>query len=345
MGKWFTRDGPENDVVLSTRVRLSRNLRGIPFPHRMSAADFRLADEKIRAAVFDGKSSLANIFRRVDMEGLTNVEAVSLAECQLVGADFICERSGRDLLVNDDESACIMINGGNHVTLQSLSSGAKLSEVYETADKIDTILDKTLHFAFDKKLGYLTQDPVELGTGMLASLSLHLPALMDLGSTGRLSSNFSKLGLSLRGVYGSAIRPRGAVYQLSNQVTLGLSEQAVISNLNSIAAQIISQERAAQQKLIQNIGVRDTIGRSLGILQNARVLTNDEFLDLISIVRLGIAQGLIRNIGYEKISSLVFRVQPATLTRESGKQLTAIERRTIRADIVREALNEAVPAA
>lgn len=339
MGRWYEEPGPQSDVVLCTRVRLARNLVGVPFPSRMSVADRRAAAGKVRAAVMGENSSLSSRFRYVDMEAVSKYEAVSLVERQLADPDFISEKQGRAILLGNDGSSAVMINDGDHVRIQTISGGLDPDAAYAAADNLDTILDKSLHFAFDGELGYLTQDPIDLGTGMLASLDLHLPALSDSGSIGRISSSLARLGLSLRGTFGSGLEPKGAVYRLSNQVTLGISEREALSNLNSIAMQIVGQERTAREKLARELSVQDTVGRSYGILKTARLLTYAEFLDFISVVRFGVAAGLIRDIGYTEIGKLSMRVQPATLMRENGGDLTAEKRHELRAKIVGDTLN------
>lgn len=336
MKKWYQLKGPESEVALSACVRLSRNLRGIPFPAGLGNSEKREITEKICEAVFNENSSVSNTFQLIDLEQISDDEAIALAERGLVNAGFIDDRSGRSVLVSKDESLCIMMNGEDHFLIQSRTAGLSLTDAYNTADWLDTILDKTLHFAFDQRLGYLTRNPAILGTGMVASINLHLPALSDTGAAVRIASNLQPLGMSLRGVGNSAVRPRGAVFRLSNRMTLGLSEQEAITNLSGIAGQIIAQERAARNKLIQDITVQDTVGRSLGILQSARLLGYDEFLDLISVVRFGVAVGFVKDIRYETIDDLVMRVQPANVTLETGRRLTADERRAARANIVRD---------
>lgn len=338
MDKWYMKSGTDVDAVLSLRIRLLRNLSEVPFPWRMDKRQYKSVEERICSAVFNGNSMLSGKFKLVQIEKINNTEAVSLAERCLADADFISNRTGRALLLNSDDSVSIMINGQNHITVQVLSSGSDVFPAYQTADTIDTVLNKSLHFAFDEELGYITPNPMHLGTGMVASLILHLPSLTDLGATGRISSNLSKIGFSLNGVYGSAAKPRGSLYRLSNCVTLGLSENEILYNLRSIGTQVINREREARKELAADIKVQDTVFRSLGILRSARFMTNDEFFDFISVLRFGVEAGLINGISYECINSLMFKVQPATLTLTVGMPLTANERSAARADIVRDAL-------
>lgn len=338
MKKWYQISGSENEVTLSSCVRFSRNLRGIPFPAGLNASEKRSVLKKIYEAVFNENSSISHTFRFTDLDRLNLDEAVAMAERGVVKADFIADTEGCGLLASDDESQSIMVNGEDHFLIQVRTVGLSLKDAYAAADRLDTILDKSLHFAYDKRLGYLTRNPAILGTGMVASLKLHLPALADTGAAARIASNLQPLGMSLRGAGDSISRPRGSVYRLSNRMTLGLSEQEAITNLSGIAGQIIAQERAARNKLIQDISVQDTVGRSLGILQSARLLSYDEFLDLASIVRFGIAAGFVHSIGFEIMDELVIRVQPANLILETGRKLTIDECRAVRAKMVRETL-------
>ncbi len=300
----------------------------------MNHADRKVLKQKVIKAVTDENAAIPQNFEFIDLEDISKVEAVSLVERHLASPEFISESDGRGILITEDESVSIMLNAEDHLHIQSTMEGLNLDQAYQVADQMDTILDKSLHFAFNEALGYLTQSPVNLGTGMHASLMVHLPALKEGGGIARISASLSKLGLALRGIYGKGSELNGAIYQFSNQVTLGLSEKEAISNLSSIAMQIISQERSARQELAAKLDVQDTVFRSLGILQNARVLTNDEFMRLISNVRFGVSVGLIQNIGYNDISRLIIEVQPATLMLLSGKKLTPNDRHILRAQIV-----------
>lgn len=300
----------------------------------MNHADRKVLKQKVIKAVTDENAAIPQNFVFIDLEGISKVEAVSLVERHLASPEFISENDGRGILITKDESVSIMLNAEDHLHIQSTMEGLNLDQAYQAADQMDTILDKSLHFAFNETLGYLTQSPVNLGTGMHASLMVHLPALKEGGGIARISASLAKLGLALRGIYGKGSESNGAIYQFSNQVTLGLSEKEAISNLSSIAMQIISQERSARQELAAKLDVQDTVFRSLGILQNARVLTNDEFMRLISNVRFGVSVGLIQNIGYNDISRLIIEMQPATLMLLSGKKLTPNDRHILRAQFV-----------
>lgn len=340
MTKWYEKNGPEGDVVISTRVRLARNIKEYPFPVKLTDDQKNKIKEIIKTAVLESNSAIAQEFRFLDLEELSQTEAVSLVERHLVSPEFISNRQGRGLLLTQDETISIMINEEDHLRIQVMQEGLSLEQVYELVDKLDTLLNERLHFAFDDNLGYLTQCPTNLGTGMRASLMLHLPALQESGAMGRVAANLSKLGLAIRGIYGEGTEPVGAMYQLSNQVTLGLSEKEAVTNLKSIAVQIINQERAARQTLTESLQTQDAICRSVGILQNARILGSDEFMKLISNVRLGISTALINHSSFnlDTVNSLIVQVQPATIMLPTGKKLTAQERDILRAKITAERL-------
>ena len=336
--KWYEKSGAEGDVIISTRIRLARNLRTCPFPSRMNAEDRERVISAVQIAI--ETSPIANEFVLYRLKDLSQITRVSLVERHLVSPEFISHPEGRAVLLMKDESVSIMVNEEDHLRIQVMCEGFNFEGALQMADRLDTLLGESLNFAFDDKLGYLTQCPTNLGTGMRASLMLHLPALQETGTINRISANLSKLGLTIRGTYGEASQPVGALYQLSNQVTLGLSEQEAIDNLKSIALQLMKQERSARAELEKDLEVQDSICRSVGLLRNARLLSNDEFMKLISNVRLGINTGLIDHISLEAVNALTVRVQPATIQLPEGKALSSAQRDALRAKLVREALTE-----
>lgn len=336
--KWYEKSGAEGDVIISTRIRLARNLRTCPFPSRMNAEDRERVISAVQKAI--ETSPIANEFVLYRLKDLSQITRVSLVERHLVSPEFISHPEGRAVLLMKDESVSIMVNEEDHLRIQVMCEGFNFEGALQMADRLDTLLGESLNFAFDDKLGYLTQCPTNLGTGMRASLMLHLPALQETGTINRISANLSKLGLTIRGTYGEASQPVGALYQLSNQVTLGLSEQEAIDNLKSIALQLMKQERSARAELEKDLEVQDSICRSVGLLRNARLLSNDEFMKLISNVRLGINTGLIDHISLETVNALTVRVQPATIQLPEGKALSSAQRDALRAKLVREALTE-----
>lgn len=336
--KWYAKTGPEGDVVLSSRVRLARNLRDFPFPAKASLEDKFKVREIIKKSILDSNSYIASEFNYIELENLTQTQAVSMVERHLVSPDFIADMKDKALLINKDESVSIMINEEDHIRIQVLKEGMSLTEAFEYADRIDTLINENVAIAFDNRLGYLTQCPTNLGTGMRASVMLHLPALTESGTISRITSNLSKIGIIIRGTYGEGTKIKGNIYQISNQITLGLSEQEALANLQSVAAQIVAQERRMRNELILNLMVQDKISRAIGVLKSAKLLSSDEFMDLISLVRFGVSANLITGLSYDTINKLIIEVQPANM----GEFDSTDERDKKRAEIVKEKLLDIV---
>ena len=230
-----------------------------------------------------------------------------------------------------------MLNEEDHIRLQVMLPGLALENAYDTADKLDTAINEQVEFAFDERLGYLTQCPTNIGTGLRASVMLHLPALTAANRIGALGSTISKLGLTIRGAYGEGSAPMGDLYQVSNQVTLGISEKAAITNLKTIVLQIAAQERAVREEMLKTPEAQDSVFRAYGILKSARILNTKEFMELISRVRLGAVGGLLP-IDAKVANELMIAMQPANLNARAGKNLDARERDEQRAKLVRESL-------
>ena len=334
--KWYEKSGNCGDVVCSTRVRLARNLKQYPFPARATIKQREAVEQKVRDALMSGNSILSKEFRFLPLDHLSEEEAVSLVERHIVSPEFISDRRGKAALISEDESFSIMINEEDHLRIQVLREGLSLKEAAETADRIDTLLSETLEFAYDPEFGYLTQCPTNLGTGMRASVMLHLPALTENGAMSRISANLSKLGLTIRGTYGEGSKAIGALYQLSNQITLGLSENEAIENLQSITVQLMEEERKARAQMSDEIVWQDKIDRAAGILKTARVLSSSEFMELLSYIRFGISTGVLQGLTIEELNALSVKVQPATLMAQAGKSLDQNERDVLRAKLARE---------
>ena len=335
-GKWYEKSGNCGDVVCSTRVRLARNLKQFPFPAKATDPQREAVEQKVRDALLSGNSILSKEFRFVPLENASEDEAVSLVERHIVSPEFISDRRGKAVLISDDESISIMVNEEDHLRIQVLREGFSLKEAAETADRIDTLLSETLDFAYDPEFGYLTQCPTNLGTGMRASVMLHLPALTENGAMPRIASNLSKLGLTLRGTYGEGSKSVGGLYQLSNQITLGLSENEAIENLRSITVQMMEEERKARSQMAQDVAWQDKIDRAAGILKTARVLSSSECMELLSYVRFGISVGILQGVTTEELNGLMVNVQPGTLMAKAGKPLDQNQRDVLRATKVRE---------
>ena len=336
--KWYEKEGPVREEVVSTRVRLARNLRQYPFSCRATAQQKAEIEEKVKSALLSGNSILSREFRFVPLEDLNEIQSMSLVERHVVSPEFIADPRGKAVLVNEDESVSIMINEEDHLRIQVMGSGLTLKETAETADRLDTLLGETLDFAFDPQLGYLTQCPTNLGIGMRASVMLHLPALTATGAMNRLFASLSKLGMALRGSYGEGSKVVGDMYQLSNQISLGLSEAEALANLSSISDQIIEQERKARQQLLSGLSAQDKVFRAAGVLKSARLLSSEECMELLSLVRLGLTGGLLHGLDFAALNSLCVKLQPNTLSANSNVPLDEAARDTLRATVVRSAL-------
>lgn len=337
MNKWYISEGKESDVVISTRIRLARNIADTNFPSRMTPEQKRSVGRRVYACIKN--SEVATDFDLIDMSTLDQAHALSLAERHLVSPEFAQNRLNESLILSHDESVSIMLCEEDHIRIQVMSAGLNLDGAFVMANKIDDVLDSRIDYAFDEKLGYLTSCPTNLGTGMRASVMLHLPALRLKSQIKYLASTVSKLGLTLRGAYGENSSAVADYYQLSNQVTLGISEEKTIENLKAITYQIIHEERAAREALRTNEDVEDSIYRALGTLKSARRLTSNEFMSLISLVRMGVAMGLF-DIKYETIGELMASMQPASLIVNANEDMDATLRDKLRAKLVREALEK-----
>lgn len=324
-------------VIISSRVRLARNLKYYPFPNRMDDKQKEEIAEKVKALMC--KNDFCGYkFMAVKMEDVNEFDRVSMVERHLISPEFASGGKGKMLITTENEGISIMVGEEDHLRIQVILPTFEIEKAYEIADKLDTELCRNLHFAFHKKLGFLTQCPTNLGTGMRASIMLHLPALKESRTVSRIASNLSKLGLVIRGAFGEDTEARGAMYQISNQVSLGISEKAAIENLKSITEQLVSSELKTRETMMQSFEYQDKIGRSYGILITARLISHKEAVKLLSNLRVGICEGLIDSVTLDTVDSLMLKIQPANLMRLKGTRLNPDERDKVRAEIIREEL-------
>lgn len=334
MSKWYLGVGEQSDIVVSTRVRLARNIADYPFPAKLNTKSRTELNHLIKEAV--EKDNPFNL-RFIEMKTLARFEAASMAERHIISPEFASDADGRALMLSPEEDISIMLNEEDHIRVQVMKSGFALDEAYEIADRIDDSLNEKFDFAFDSRIGYLTQCPTNLGTGMRASVMLHLPALTMSGQIHRLINTVSKLGLTFRGAFGEGTSATGDMYQLSNQITLGISEEYAIKNLKAITLQLCALERAAREELLQDADTEDRIFRAYGILKWARLLSTKELMENLSLVRFGSVAGKI-NVPIETVNELMISMQPATINVMAGKRLEERERDMVRAKTVREKL-------
>ncbi|KPJ50525.1 hypothetical protein AMJ40_02665 [candidate division TA06 bacterium DG_26] len=333
---WLNGKGPHAEVVLSSRVRLARNLVEYPFVHRAKVEQLR----KIGTAV---KNSLQKVdyLKKANILPLHSLHPLDrhlLVERHLVSYDLIKHTKERVLVLSEDEKLTVIVNEEDHLRLQTFASGLDLSDAYRLIDRVDSDLESELDYAFSDQFGYLTACPTNVGTGMRASVLLHLPALVLTKEINKFLRAVSQLGISVRGLYGEGTEVKGNFFQVSNQVTLGKREEDILAELEKIVKDIIGYETGARETLLKDARafVEDKIFRAYGIIKNARILTSDEVINLFSAVRLGIGLGMIESVDVGTLNELLIFTQPAHLQRLFGKEMRPDERDIARANYVRE---------
>ena len=333
-GGWLE-SGPEEGPVISSRVRLARNLHNTTFPGWASkeVRDF-VWNEVVLA--FD-KVSRCSGFLRWRMDELQPLEQELLFERHLISADLAERSAGSGLFVSNDECRAVMVNEEDHIRLQSLQSGLNLQKALEEAEALDDDLEQSLTYAFDTKLGYLTACPSNVGTGMRASVMLHLPGLCLTEEIKPVINAVSKIGLTVRGMWGEGSEASGHMFQISNQITLGKTEMEIISHLDQIVLEVMEHEKNARLRLMetQEIRVHDHIGRAYGILANAAMMNSSEALDLLSGLRLGVDLHLLPKMNRHDIDQLFIQIQPAHLQTAASAALSPEERDMKRAQLIR----------
>lgn len=336
MSSWYKEAAPQDDVVVSTRIRLARNLSGMPFPSRMTAPQFEELKSKVKQAVCESNTPFAKSLKFIDMAAVPKNEINAMVERHVISPEFAENSQGRAIILSDDESISIMIGEEDHIRIQVILGGLQLEKAYDIAERLDTLLYDSLHFAFDSNLGFLTVCPTNLGTGLRASVMLHLPVCESTGEIGALSETVGKIGFTVRGMYGEGSKSKAALYQVSNQITLGISEKNAIDNLKIITTQLIEKERKARNEL-DPVKVEDIAYRALGLLKNCRILSGSEMMNLLSRIKLGVSMGILS----KEIMPLKLLIegQPYMLMKKYG-EMTPDERDICRATHVREALEK-----
>ncbi len=332
------RTGPHDRIVMSSRVRLARNLRAIPFPGWAKKPDRVKALEMIRPAV-ETLPQLANAFSET-MDNLGPLDKQILVERHLISREHAAKTAGSGLVLNKEESFCVMINEEDHLRMQALRPGLQLKQAWLAIDQMDSELERRLEYAFSPDLGYLTACPTNLGTGIRVSAMLHLPGLVLAEQINQIIQSVNKLGLAVRGLYGEGTEALGNVFQVSNQMTLGETETDIVERLNKVLLQIIEHEENARAKLLEKRPkmVFNHIGRAYGILANAHSISSKETMNLLSLMRLGVDLDEFPGTDRALIDELFVITQPAHLQKRFTEKLAAEERDLLRADMLRERL-------
>ena len=310
---WYNTTGPLADTVISSRVRLARNIKGYPFPSRLDANSANEIIEKISAPLESAG------FRRINFSDISPVMATSYVERHYVSPEFATMETPHTLLLQESGGIAVMLCEEDHLRIQSILSGLSLEECYKNASSIEKKLDADFDFAYSDNLGYLTHCPSNLGTGMRASVMMFLPALSRGGYIASLATQLAKLGLAMRGLFGEGSGSAGCMYQISNQITLGVNENEILSKLTEAVKQISESELQSRKNIQEDAleALTDRVARSVGILKHAYMISTEEFIKLFCEVRLGISKGLVQGIGYEQLGTLLVEAMPATLTLSS----------------------------
>ncbi|MGM9972849.1 MAG: protein arginine kinase [Clostridiaceae bacterium] len=343
MKNWMYDGSSKVEPIISSRIRIARNLKNISFPHKLNKENAEEIIKKFESAFYVNDYMKQEYSTHRLWEQDEN-KLLSFQEKHLISPNLIRSREKSAFIINREETVSIMLNEEDHMRLQCINSGFNLREAYTTADKIDTLLEDSLDYAFHEELGYLTSCPTNIGTGLRASVMIHLPALTINKEITQVLKALAQVGMTIRGLYGEGSGAEGNIYQISNQITLGLSEEEIIENLEAAIGQILQQENRARGYLLNNYkyDMEDKIFRSLAILESARVLKSKESLELLSNVRLGLELGLINGIDNSIINGLLVNSQPATLQFNIGRNLTDRERDVERAKFFRETLSNLI---
>lgn len=332
LGKSF-----ESNIIVTSRIRLARNFSEYPFPSRMDNKLGKEVIDKVKNVVFDCKDEEIGELLFIDIESLGNIDKQMLVEKHLISPDLAASKRKCAAIISRDENISIMINEEDHLRIQAIYPGIQLEKTWISCEKIDDLLDSKMEYAFSNSYGYLTCCPTNLGTGIRVSVMLHLPVLVMTGYIKKIFEACRKLSIAVRGAYGEDSEAAGNMFQISNQITLGQTEKEIMTSIKSISYQIVEQESLLREKLYKQNTVKfeDKIFRSYGTLANARVISTQESLKLISDVRLGIDLGIIKDISIDTLNDILLSIQPACLQKLLGRPMDSKERSIKRAEIIR----------
>lgn len=341
LSDWMSEEGPESDIVMSSRIRLARNLKHLAFPTLATNQHAEEVIESVQEVVKSDDMNTISNFEFIDLDDLSALEKRVLVEKHLISPSLANESRNGAVVLSDNEAVSIMVNEEDHLRIQCIFPGFQIKEAWDLANQIDDVFESHVDYAFDEKRGYLTSCPTNIGTGIRASVMLHLPALVISQQINRILSAITKVGLAVRGMYGEGSEATGNLFQISNQITLGQTEEEIIDNLYQVVKQLIGHERSARSYLINESKLRmsDRVQRSYGILSHAVVIDSKEATQRLSDVRLGIDLGLIDNIPARVINELVVMTQPGFLQQYAGGNLSPDERDIRRAEMIRERFN------
>lgn len=338
MSNWYLQNGKDSDVVISTRVRLARNIKDFKFENKCSKEEKKKILEKMEEIV----PSLGYNLKLLKLKDMDNLTKISLVEKNIISKELVNNKDENTaILINDEENICIMINEEDHLRLQLFSEGIAIEELMNLAIEVDQKLEKLVEYAYHEKYGYLTACPTNVGTGLRISVMVHLPGLTYTGNLNKVLHIVNNFNMNVRGVYGEGTQSMGDMYQISNNQTLGVSEEEIVKNMKLITEKVIKQERLARKYLGENkLEFEDKLYRDYGILKNARLLSNNECIELLSHVKLGVDMGIIDEIDDMKVKKMFLYTKVANLQKYYGKVMDANERDLKRTELIRNIINE-----
>ncbi|MCI8486958.1 MAG: protein arginine kinase [Clostridia bacterium] len=338
MSNWYLQNGKESDVVLSTRIRLARNIKEFEFPNRYSKEESKKILEKLQEITI----SLGYGLKFIKLKDIDDITKISLIEKHLLSPEFaMSKENNKAVLINDDENICIMINEEDHIRMQVFSAGLDLENLLNLSKEIDEKLENLVNYAYSNKYGYLTSCPTNVGTGMRASVMVHLPALTATGNIGKVLQAVNNFGMNIRGIYGEGSQSQGNVYQIFNNQSLGISELEIIKNVRAITEKVIEQERLARKYLgKKQINLENGVYRAYGLLLYSSKISSEECRKLLSDVKLGTDLGIIKELNDMQVNKLQLYTKPGNLQKYFGKILAGEERDIKRAEIIKKIIKE-----
>ncbi|MDP9173410.1 MAG: protein arginine kinase [Planctomycetota bacterium] len=339
-GEWLRGSGPMSEVVISSRIRLARNIAGFPFLSRCSRAQRTTLEHKLRDTILGARLSQKTLY--VELDSAPEIDRQLLVERHLISKPLKDAEGARGVAIGENETLAIMVNEEDHLRIQVLRSGLQLEEAWEQINIVDDQLEETLDFAFHPRFGYLSACPTNVGTGIRVSVMLHLPALKLTGEIEKVFRAAKDMRLAVRGLYGEGTEATGDFYQISNQTTLGKAEDEIISDFKHLVIpKIIDYEHQARRTLMneRTLALDDKVCRALGVLRTARLMESEETLTLLSHVRLGVNLNRVKDIDINKVNELFLLTQQAHLQKILSKKLDGDARRAARADFIRQRLS------
>lgn len=338
MLNWYLQNGKESDVVVSSRIRLARNLSNFPFATKQT----KEIKDKLEETVKEIVPSLGYSLKFVRMQDMDEITKMSLLEKHLVIPNFVMNKENTGaMLINDDENISVMINEEDHLRIQVMTSGLDIENLMNFSTELDEKIGKLLPYAYHERYGFLTSCPTNVGTALRASVMVHLPGLEKTGNINKILEVINNFGMNIRGIYGEGSKAVANMYQISNKQTLGISEKEIVKNLKLITEKIIEQERLARKILARDsIELEDKVYRAYGVLTNAKKISLEEARDLLSEVKLGTDLGIIQELTDLKVKKLELYTKPANLQKYLGKQIDSYERDIKRAEVIKQIIKE-----